>query len=233
MSIVSRWTIGAMASKKASSSSPVSARMASASAGEVRGPVATIDAVPVGGRQAGDLAALDRDQRMRLERRRHRGREAVAVDRERAAGRHLVARRPSRMISEPARRISSCSRPTALVSASSERKELEQTSSARPSVLCASVPRTGPHLVQHHRHAGAGDLPGGFGAGEAAADDVDGLGHAPRYRGTAGRDQANRNARLREAGAFADAAPFRRGRGCARRRRSRTGRCRGRRARDR
>ena len=47
------------------------------------------------------------------------------------------------MISEPASRISACSRPTALVSASSERKELEQTSSARPSVLCASVPRTG------------------------------------------------------------------------------------------
>ena len=42
MSIDSRWTIGAMASKKASSVSPVSARIASASAGEVRGPVATI-----------------------------------------------------------------------------------------------------------------------------------------------------------------------------------------------
>ena len=57
------------------------------------------------------------------------------------------------MISEPARRISSCSRPTALVAASSERKLLEQTSSASPSVLCASVWRCGPHLVQHHRQA--------------------------------------------------------------------------------
>src|ERR1700760_4798237 len=47
------------------------------------------------------------------------------------------------MISEPSRRISSCSKPTALLAASSERKELEQTSSARFSVRCASVPRTG------------------------------------------------------------------------------------------
>src|SRR4051794_475720 len=43
------------------------------------------------------------------------------------------------MISDPSRRISACSRPTALLAASSERNELEQTSSARPSVRCASV----------------------------------------------------------------------------------------------
>ena len=42
MSMESRCTIGAIASKKASESSPVSARTKSASAGEVRGPVATI-----------------------------------------------------------------------------------------------------------------------------------------------------------------------------------------------
>src|SRR4029453_17556424 len=48
-----------------------------------------------------------------------------------------------RMISEPSRRISACSRPTALLAASSERNELEQTSSARPSVRCASVIRCG------------------------------------------------------------------------------------------
>ena len=47
------------------------------------------------------------------------------------------------MISEPARRISSCSRPTALVAQSSERKELEQTSSAKAPVWCASVRRKG------------------------------------------------------------------------------------------
>jgi len=39
-----------------------------------------------------------------------------------------------RITSEPARRISSCSRPTALLAASSERKEFEHTSSASESV---------------------------------------------------------------------------------------------------
>ena len=33
----------------------------------------------------------------------------------------------------------------------------------------------GAHLVQHDGHAGAGDLPGGFRAGKAAANDVNGL----------------------------------------------------------
>ena len=42
MSMLSRCTIGAMASKKASESSPVMAPMDCASAGEVSGPVATI-----------------------------------------------------------------------------------------------------------------------------------------------------------------------------------------------
>ena len=78
-------------------------------------------------------------------------------------------------MSEPARRISSCSSPTAFVSQSSERNEFEHTSSASPSLLWASVILHGPHLVQHDRHAGAGDLPGGFRAGEAAANDVNGL----------------------------------------------------------
>ena len=79
-----------MASKKASASSPVSSRIASASAGEVSGPVATMTlSHSAGGRPATSLA-LDRDQRMRLERRGDRGGEAVAVDGERAAGRHLM-----------------------------------------------------------------------------------------------------------------------------------------------
>ena len=46
-------------------------------------------AVPVRGRVA-DFLAADRDQRVRLDRRRHGGGKALAVDRERAAGRHLV-----------------------------------------------------------------------------------------------------------------------------------------------
>jgi hypothetical protein len=41
----------------------------------------------------------------------------------------------ARMISEPRRRISACSSPTALCSRSSERNEFEQTSSASAAVL--------------------------------------------------------------------------------------------------
>ena len=48
----------------------------------------------------------------------------------------------ARMTSEPSRRISSFSSPTAL-SSLSPRNELEQTSSARPSVLWTAVGRTG------------------------------------------------------------------------------------------
>ena len=46
--------------------------------------------VPILGRQARDLAALERDERMGEDRRLDGFRKAVAVDRERAAGRHLM-----------------------------------------------------------------------------------------------------------------------------------------------
>ncbi|OQC34704.1 MAG: hypothetical protein BWX64_02735 [Acidobacteria bacterium ADurb.Bin051] len=46
------------------------------------------------------------------------------------------------------------------------------------------------HLVEHHRHPAAGELPGALGAGEAAADDVDargaGAGHGAATRGGRG-----------------------------------------------
>src|SRR3954451_4934201 len=47
------------------------------------------------------------------------------------------------MINEPSLRISACNKPTALLAASSERNELEQTSSAGTEVRCASVIRSG------------------------------------------------------------------------------------------
>ena len=63
---------------------------------------------------------------------RHLGGKAIAVDRQRRAGGDAMLRPPARMISEPSARISWWSRPTALCSASSERKLFEQTISARP-----------------------------------------------------------------------------------------------------
>ena len=95
------------------------------------------------------------------------------------------------MISEPARRISSCSSPTALFAPSSERKELEQTSSASASVWWASVPRAGPHFMQHHGQARLGRLPGRFGPGQAAADDMKFFRHGGFYYAPAIRSLKN------------------------------------------
>ncbi len=83
--------MGAMASKKASSLSPVSCWMAAESAGEVSGPVAMMTLVPFGRRQAGDLAALDGDQRVLGQLLGDIGREVIAVDGQRPAGGQLVA----------------------------------------------------------------------------------------------------------------------------------------------
>ena len=66
---------------------------------------------------------------------------------------------------------------------SSDFSEFEQTSSAMWPVRWTAVGRAGPHLVQPHRHAAPGDLPGGLAAGQARADD----GHRPfRHRSSAG-----------------------------------------------
>ncbi len=100
------------------------------------------DIAPVRGRQAIDFSATDLDSGVVL--------KALVTAPENPsrstasappAGTWLAS--AARMISEPKRRISACSSPTALLAASSERNELEQTSSARPSVRCASVIRWG------------------------------------------------------------------------------------------
>ena len=134
--------MGAMASKKASSVSPVRVWMAAESAGEVSGPVATMTlAHSGGGRPATSPRSMVTSgcaSSCRVTSLEKPSRSTASAP---PAG--SLWRSPADMISEPARRISSCSRPTALLAASSERKLLEQTSSARPPVLCASVGRSG------------------------------------------------------------------------------------------
>ena len=83
MSMLSRWTIGAIASKKARAPSPVSAAIASASFEPVSGPGGD-DRRMVG--QGVDALADDRDVRMLLDRARDLGGEGFAVDRQRRAG---------------------------------------------------------------------------------------------------------------------------------------------------
>ena len=133
-------------------------------------------------RQAGDLAALDGDERMRFERRRDRVGEAVAVDGQRAAGRHLIGvafghdQRAQRahLLMQQADRVG-----FGIVRA--EGVGADELGKAFGLVGVGAANRA--HLVQHDRNAGLGDLPGGFGAGEAAADDMDGFdcahGHSP------------------------------------------------------
>ena len=175
MSIVSKWTIGAMASKKASASSPVSSRdrLGERRRGQRAGGDDRL--VPVGRRQAGDFLAHDGDQRMGLERRGD-GRRKSRRGRRRARRRPAPGwRRPQAMISEPASRISACSRPTALVVGvvGAEGVGADQFGQAVGLVRLGAA--HGAHLVQDDGHAGLCRLPGGFRAGEAAADDVDGL----------------------------------------------------------
>ena len=55
---------------------------------------------------------------------------------------------------------------------SSERKEFEQTISAKSPVRWAKVATSGAHFVQDDGHAQLRSRPGGLGPGHAAADDV-------------------------------------------------------------
>ena len=88
--MVSRKTMGAMASKKASASSPVSALIAALSAGVVNGPVAIItEAQSEGGRPV-NFVVLYLDARMSRELRGNRGGEFVTVYRESASCGELV-----------------------------------------------------------------------------------------------------------------------------------------------
>ena len=170
-----------MASKKASASSPVSARIVAARSGEVSGPVAMMTLSHSSGGSA-TSPRVERDERLRRQRRRHGRGKSVAVDRQRAAGRHLVAvGRAHDQRAEPAHfRVQQADRVVILV-VGAERIRADQFGVAVGLVRGGRAQR--PHLVQHDRHAGLRQLPGGFRAGEAAADDVDGFqGHGRQTR---------------------------------------------------
>ena len=140
MSMVSAWTMGAMASKKASASAPVSAAMACPRAAEVSGPVAMIQ-LPSSGRAVISPSAMVTSGWARR----------AAVTSAEKASRSTASAPPAGslwrsaavMMRPPAARISQCSWPTALFTSSSERKLLEQTISAQSPVRWAKVPTWG------------------------------------------------------------------------------------------
>ena len=132
--------MGAMASKKARASAPVSARMLSASAPEVRGPVAMIQCPSVGSSVTSpsttEISGWLRSRAVTASAKGSRSTASAPP-----AGRRWA--RAISMINPPAAPISQCKRPTALRSSSSERKEFEQTISAKEPVRCAKVPTCG------------------------------------------------------------------------------------------
>ena len=161
-----------MASKKASASSPVSSRIAPASAGEVSGPVAMITlSHSAGGRPATSARSMVTSGCV-SERRRDRGGEAFAVDRQRAAGRNLMrVGRPHDQRAGAAQLLVEQADGIGLGVVGAERVGADQF--GEPVGLVRLGAADGAHLVEDDGNAAPGDLPGGLGAGEAAADDVD------------------------------------------------------------
>ena len=213
MSMESRCTIGAMASKKASAPSPVSRPIASASA--VRGQRAGRDdhIVPILGRKPRDLAALERDERMGEDRRLDGFREAVAIDGERAAGRHLMGvgacdhdrAQRAHLAMEDADGVG-----RGIVGA--ERIGADEFGEVGGLVRRGRPDRT--HLVQYDRDAGLRRLPRGFRAGQPAADDMNGthprLVTKPRRSVNPAGGTSKRQRPPREPLSFVPSAPLRR-----------------------
>ena len=134
--------MGAMASKNARCSAPVSLPIAAVSVGEVSGPVATMTLFhSSGGRPA--ISPRTRVTNGSAARAAVTWAEKASRSMARAPPAGTLLASAAARIRLSQQRISSCNRPTAEAWTSSERKEFEQTNSARPSVSCASVMRSG------------------------------------------------------------------------------------------
>ena len=186
MSIVSAWTMGAIASKKASDvlAGQVADRVGERGRGEGAG--GDDDAVPIGGRQrrpprarvsrSGRARAAPRPRRRtRRDRPRARRRPAAGAHPPRAgpgsrSAAHLLVQQPDRVV-------------VGIVGA--ERVGADQF--GEPARRMRLGPAHGPHLVQHHGHAGARQLPRRLAAGEAAADDMNRLPNVKLTPSGAGR----------------------------------------------
>ena len=131
------------------------------------------DIVPVLRRWARDLLATKLDQRMGFERGGDRGRKAIAIDRQRAAGRHLIGiGRPHHQRAEAAHFLVQQANGIVLRIIGAERVRAHQLGKPRGLVHGGHAQRA--HLVEHHRHPARCDLPGRLAAAEAAADDMNG-----------------------------------------------------------
>ena len=172
MSIVSRCTIGAMASKNARPSPPVSAAISLARSGEVNGPVEIIFISQSISARDSNLFANDSDQRVSFEGGGDRGREALAIDRQRAPSGHLICiRRAHDERAEPPHFPMDQADGVLVGIVGAERVRADEL--GQPVGLVGVGAPLRAHLVEDDRHARLRELPGGLGAGESAADDVD------------------------------------------------------------
>jgi len=133
------------------------------------------DRVPILRRQPGDLAAVDLDQRLGLEACGDLGGKTHTVDRQGAAGGQAVGvagRHDQRAQSAHLGVQQADSIVLGVIGA--ERVGADQLRQAVGHVGLGAARRA--HLVQHHGHARAGDLPGRLATGQAAADHVDRVG---------------------------------------------------------
>ena len=176
MSMLSRWTIGAMASKKARASLPVTSAMASARPGAVSGPVAMMV-----GPEAGRASTRSRTTSMlgwAAMRRRHLGGEAFAVDGQRRAGGHamLVGRGHDQRTQRPHFLVEQADRIVlGIVGAEAVRADHlgQPVGLMRRRHVAAAA-----HLAEADLEPRFGQLPGRFGSGQSAADDVNLVRHA-------------------------------------------------------
>ena len=128
--------------------------------------------VPVLRRQAGDLAAVERYKRMTEKRGFDGLREAVAIDGERASGRHLM--RISALKDDRAEGAHLAMQDPDRVGrgvVGSEGIRANQLGQMGSAVRGRRSNR--PHFMQNHRNPGIRRLPCGFRAGQSSANDVD------------------------------------------------------------
>jgi len=138
--------------------------------GRGEGPCRDDDAVPIIARPR-DLAALDRDERMRRERLRDRVGETVAIDRERAAGGHLIGVAGAHdQRAETAHLLMQQPDGVVLGIVGTEGVRAHELGEAIRLVrVCGAL---GAHLVQHDGDTVLRELPRGLGTGQSTADHV-------------------------------------------------------------
>ncbi|MNQ92242.1 hypothetical protein D3C85_1076610 [compost metagenome] len=161
------------------------------------------DVVPFLRRQAGDFLAYDGHEGVGGQPRRHSLREAVAVDSQSAARRDLmIAGRSHDDRAQFAHFLMQQADGVIFPVVRPEGVGTDELGQAVGVVGVGLYARHAAHFMQDDGHARLGDLPGGFGTGEAAADNVNGSGRGScvRHGGLLAVPEASVSLSLRRGG---------------------------------